>query len=94
MKVSKYDAARDCFYEVDVDGLEAEMAAYGFTPEEIAPKIEALQQSVIDNVANTLGIEGASLTVEDGTVTVTGTVPETDPDVEPEPVDPEPVEEK
>lgn len=71
--MNKYDAARNVYYEVDIDKMAIEMQSFNLTEEEIAPKIEAAKQKVAEKVAAILGadVETVALDVaEDGTITV------------------------
>lgn len=73
MKMNKYDAARDVYYEVDIDKMAIEMQSFNLTEEEIAPKIEAAKQKVAEKVAELLGADAETVALdvaEDGTITV------------------------
>lgn len=73
MKMNKYDAAKDVYYEVDIDKMAIEMQSFNLTEEEIAPKIEAAKQKVAEKVAELLGADAETVALdvaEDGTITV------------------------
>lgn len=71
--MNKYDAAKDVYYEVDIDKMAIEMQSFNLTEEEIAPKIEAAKQKVAEKVAELLGADAETVALdvaEDGTITV------------------------
>lgn len=57
MKVSRYDASKDVFYDIDFDKLKKEYESIKLTEEEIAQKMTEMEEDVAKQVANILGVE-------------------------------------
>lgn len=57
MKVSRYDASKDVFYDIDFDKLKKEYESIKLTEEEIAQKMTEMEEDVTKQVANILGVE-------------------------------------
>ena len=57
MKVSRYDASKDVFYDIDFDKLKKEYESIKLTEEEITQKMTEMEEDVAKQVANILGVE-------------------------------------
>lgn len=75
MKMNKYDAGKDVYYEIDIDKLPKELKSYNFDQTVVDGQVNKAIKKVEKQVAKLLGVKAANvtLTVDGDTITIVAT---------------------
>lgn len=75
MKMNKYDAGKDVYYEIDIDKLPKELESYNFDKAVIDTQVDKAVKKVEKQVAKLLGVKAANvtLTVDGDKITIVAT---------------------
>lgn len=75
MKMNKYDAGKDVYYEIDIEKLPKELESYNFDQGVIDTQVDKALKKVEKQVAKLLDVKAANvtLTVDGDTITIVAT---------------------
>ena len=75
MKMSKYDAGRDVYHEIDIEKLPKELESYNFEKAVIDTQVDKAVKKVEKQVAKLLDVKAANvtMTIDGDTITIVAT---------------------